>query len=343
MALTVSEIPQDESSAWDAYVESHADGTFYHRSAWRSVISDVFGKQTHYLAAKRDGEFEGALPLVRLRSVVFGDFLVSLPYVTYGGIVSDNEEACAALFDAAGDLAGRLGVRHVELRHTADLGNWAKRTDKVTMKLELTGDPDTLFKQIGAKRRSQIKRPIREGVEATIGGAEQVEAFYEVFSRKYRDLGVPVYPLSWFRRVVTEFGDASRVFVVRLGEQVVAASIVFGYKNVVEVPWAASLRSADRFGVNMFLYWQMLEWAEKEGFQAFDFGRCTEGSGTWRFKKQWGAEQVPLYWHYWLRDGQEVPRLNADNPRFSAAVSMWRRLPVWMANRIGPQIVKNLP
>jgi FemAB-related protein (PEP-CTERM system-associated) len=247
------------------------------------------------------------------------------------------------LVEEASGLAGELGVRHLELRHTADCTPLPKRTEKVSMRLALCGDSEERWKMLGAKRRSQIKRPLREGAEVETGGTELVEDFYTVFSVKYRDLGVPVYPLRWFRGVLDTFPESTRVFVVRIDGTPVAASIVIGFNGVLEVPWAASLRSADRFGVNMYLYWSMVKHAEEQGFRFFDFGRSTIDSGTWRFKKQWGAEPVQLYWHYWLKDGADIPQLNPANPKYELAVAMWRKLPVRVANLIGPRIVKNLP
>ena len=343
MAMTVTAASSNDGAAWDAYVRLNRDASPYHEWVWRDLIGKTLGKETHYLQAQRDGEICGVLPLIRLKSVLFGDFLVSLPYVTYGGILASDDEARDGLLSAAAELGKDLGVKHVELRHTSAVTGWPVRTDKVSMHLELLGNSELLWKQLGAKRRAQIKRPLREGVTCESGGLELVDDFYGVFSRKYRDLGIPVYPQRWFRSVVEALGQSSRVFICRLNDTAVAGSIVVGFRSRLEVPWAASLRSTDRLGVNMYLYWQMLEFAEQAGFSVFDFGRCTSGSGTWRFKKQWGAEEVPLYWHYWMRDSGELPILNADNPKYSSAVSLWRRLPLWMTNSIGPQIVKNLP
>ena len=329
--------------AWDRYVRGHAAASVYHLGAWRELIESVFGRETHYLVAENDNEIIGVLPLVRLKSLLFGDFLVSMPYVSYGGILADDEAVCATLTDGAAGLARKLGVDHVELRHLTDCLSLPRRLDKVSMHLRLTGRSETLWEKLGSKRRAQIKRPLREGAEGEIGGAELIHEFYDVFSVKYRDLGVPVYPVGWFRAILQRFPHLARVFVVRVGGCPVAASIVLGFNGKLEVPWASSLRSADRYGVNMYLYWSMLKYAEDEGYEIFDFGRSTQGSGTYRFKQQWGAEPVQLYWHYWLSGAQEIPRLNPANPRFQAAVAVWKKLPVRIANWIGPQIVKNLP
>jgi FemAB-related protein (PEP-CTERM system-associated) len=328
---------------WDRYVRGHASASVYHLAAWRELIESVFQRKTYYLLAQNGGEVCGVLPLVRLKSFAFGDFLVSLPYVSYGGVLADNDATSELLIGHACDLGRSLGVAHVELRHVQNCSELPSRTDKVSMHLPLTGDSDVLWKKLGAKRRAQINRPLKEGAECTVGGEQLVEDFYAVFSLKYRDLGVPVYPLGWFRALLQAFPGMMRVFVVRVGGQPVAASIVIGFNGRLEVPWASSLRAADRYGVNMYLYWNMLKHAEDEGFSVFDFGRSTEGSGTYRFKKQWGAEPVQLYWHYWLRNNGELPQLNPANPKYQAAVAVWRKLPLWMTNRLGPRIVRNLP
>lgn len=335
--------PASRMVDWDDFVCGQGDAGVYHLAGWRELIECVFGRETYYLAAERAGHLCGVLPLVRLKSVVFGDFLVSLPYVTYGGVLAENPIVGRELLQHATELAQKLGVAHVEFRHSQEWPGMPARTDKVAMQLTLTGDSELLWKKLGAKLRAQIKRPLREGAQCVVGGEELIDEFYGVFAIKYRDLGVPVYPLRWFRGVLEAFPDLTRVFVVRVGSHPVAASIVIGFNGKLEVPWAASLHAADRYGVNMHLYWSMLKYAEEQGYSMFDFGRSTRGSGTYRFKQQWGAEAVQLYWHYWLRNSSELPHINATNPKYQAAIAVWRRLPLWVTNRVGPRIVKNLP
>ncbi len=341
--LDISIAEDSHMGEWDSYVRSHPSASVYHLFEWRKIISKVFRRESYYLVCRRGQTISGVLPLVRLKSVFFGDFIVSMPYVNYGGVLADDAESEAGLVDRAAALGEELGLSHIELRHTSDTVDLPKRTEKVAMHLELCGDAEDLWKRLGAKRRSQIKRPLREGATMDIGGVELLEDFYSVFAVKYRDLGVPVYPLRWFRAVLEQLPDQARVFVARIKDQPVASSIVLGFNDTLEVPWASSLRSADRFGINMYLYWEMLQYAEGNGYKIFDFGRSTKDSGTLRFKKQWGAVPVQLYWHYWMRNSEEIPRLNAANPKYRAAVSAWRVLPVWVTKLIGPTIVKNLP
>ena len=241
------------------------------------------------------------------------------------------------------ELAERLGVSHVELRHTSDRVPLQRRTDKVSLRLPLPADSEELWAQLGSKLRAQVKRPLREGVICEIGHIDLISDFYSVFSVKYRDLGVPVYPKSWFTAILNAFPHESRVFVVRISGKPVAASLLIGFHGTVEVPWASSLRAMDRVGANMYLYWNMLKYAADHEYKTFDFGRSTEDSGTYRFKKQWGATPVQLYWHYWLQGNREIPQLNLGNPKYQLAAAVWRKLPLPVANFLGPRIVKNLP
>jgi len=331
-------------SAWDDYVASHPNASVYHLGGWRDVIARVFGRETYYATAQDDnGQLQGVLPLVRLKSVLFGDFLVSMPYLNYGGLLTDSKNAADSLVDFARTLAGKLGVRHVELRHTENLLDLPARTDRLCMHLDLPDDPNTLWQQLGSKIRAQIKRPQREGAEAVTGGAELLDSFYPIFAQKYRQLGVPVYPKRWFAAVLETFPENTSITRVTMGGEPVAASLVIRYRDTAEVAWAASVREADRLGANMFLYWTMLENAIASGNKVFDFGRTSEGSGTYRFKKQWGTRAVPLYWHYILGTATDIPRLNLDNPKYERAAAIWRRLPLWATNAIGPRLVRNLP
>ncbi|MEO8223796.1 MAG: FemAB family XrtA/PEP-CTERM system-associated protein [Gammaproteobacteria bacterium] len=346
MSLLLGKLDAGSAAAgtWDEFARSTPGGTLYHQTAWQRIFTREFGWDTHYLEARgRDG-LEGILPLVRLRSRLFGDFLVSLPYVNYGGVVARTESADRLLTEAAVDLAGSLGVSHMELRELRPrAATWAARTDKVGMQATLAGTEEAHWNALPAKLRSQVRRPQKEGATTRIGGAELLPAFYAVFSRNMRDLGTPVYARSFFSTVARELAECVDVVIVELGGKPVAAGVLIHFAGRTEIPWASSLRSVNRLGVNMLLYWACLRRAIERGSRIFDFGRSTVDSGTYQFKRQWGAEPVPHYWHYWLRGGGELPRLNPSNPKFALAIAAWQRLPLWLANGLGPHIVRNLP
>jgi serine/alanine adding enzyme len=343
-ALRVTAVDDAWAPRWNAYAATAPDASIYHRYEWRALIASAFGHEGVYLAAEDEsGRVRGVLPLIRLRSALFGDFLVSMPYFNYGGVLADAEPVARALLEQAASHGKALSVSHLELRHIAQIADWPVRTDKITMERRLPGSADELSKQLGSKLRSQIKRPVREGAVGVNGGAELLDEFYAVFARNMRDLGTPVYARRFFAEILARFPEAARVFIVRLKGKAVAAGFTLGSGERLEIPWASSLREANAVGVNMLLYWNVLEYACAAGYKVFDFGRSTVDSGTYRFKQQWGAEPRQLYWHYWLRDGGEPPMMNPHNPKYRLAVAVWQRLPLAVANRLGPLVVRNLP
>lgn len=343
-SMHVSEVGSDGASQWDAFVAAHPSSSVYHAWQWREIMTREFGCQVYYLAARdAPGVWRGVLPLVRLKSMLFGDFLVSLPFFNDGGLLSDGPEADGALLGAAIGLAERLGVSHVELREQQPRAGWPVRTDKVAMLLDLAPTPDEQWTALGSKLRAQIKRPEREGATTRFGGAELVPDFYRVFAQNMRDLGTPVYAQSLFRSIAERLPSTARLAVVYLQGQPVAAGFTLRHGDRLEIPWASSLREFNRVGVNMQLYWSVLKDAIESGVRQFDFGRSSVDAGTYKFKSQWGARPQQLYWHYWLAPGQAMPGLSPANPKFALVISLWKRLPLWAANTIGPKIVRNLP
>lgn len=342
--LTVAAVDDGTAADWDAFVASTPNASIYHGYAMRRLVHSVFGHQTLYLAAREGAQLAGILPLVRLKSRLFGDFLVSVPYFNYGGVVARSAQVADELLRHAVQCAQLLGVSHIELRHR-EAGQYTlpARTDKVAMLLRLPATAEALHKALPSKLRSQIKRPLREGVTCSFGGEELLDSFYTVFAENMRDLGTPVYPRRFFLELLQTLGDRARIALVRLKQSPVAAALLITQRDTTEIPWASSLRRVNGIGVNMYLYWSVLEFAVQQGSAVFDFGRSTLDSGTYRFKKQWGAEPLQLHWHYWLKGGSELPRLNPSNPKYRLAVAAWQRLPLPVANWLGPHLVKNLP
>lgn len=345
--VTPSIVVLDEAgrTAWDDFVLRHPQASLWHQWAWRELAESVFGCRSYYLAARLPcGEIRGVLPLMRLSSRLFGDYIVSLPFVSHGGTLVVDPAADTALMQGASELALQLGVRHAEFRERKPRPDqWPARTDKVVMELPLEASPEAQWKVLGSKLRAQIRRPEREGAVVQLGGPELLDDFYAVFARNMRDLGTPVYSRRLFEQVCLRFPGQTELIVVRIAEQPVAAGLLVHHGGVTEIPWASSLREWNRVGANMLLYWRAVCAAISRQSRAFDFGRSSRDSGTYRFKAQWGAQPSQLYWHYWLPEGAGLPQLNPDNPRFALAVRAWQRLPLWVANRVGPLLVRKLP
>ena len=326
----------------DDYALKH--GTFYHQTAWSEIVKKVFNHDTYYFyAIDNKDKVCGLLPVVNLSSFIFGKFLVSVPYFNYGGVVADNNQIKSLLINCAIEKAKELDADHIELRETIKLDNLSVREDKVNMILDLPESLDILGAQIGSKKRSQVKRPQKEGVVSLSGGFELLDKFYDVFSENMRDLGTPVYSKLFFKEILECFPDSTQIVLLNKDDNPISAAFLIGFKDTLEIPWASTLKKYNSFSPNMLLYWEVLSYAINNKYKKFDFGRSSIDSGTYRFKKQWGAKPMQLYWHYWMKDGGDIPQLNPNNPKYKLVINMWKRLPLLVANFIGPRIVKNLP
>jgi FemAB-related protein (PEP-CTERM system-associated) len=329
---------------WDAFVDSHPQGTSCHAWRWRHIFERVFGHECAYLAARREGAITGVLPLVKFRSRLFGRFLVSLPFVNDGGLLTSDARSSATLIDEAARLAGAFGATHVELRHRArQRPELPCRQHKVGMRMPLAATSEAVWSALDRKVRNQVRKAQKSGLQAVSGGGELVDEFYPVFAENMRDLGTPVYSRRLFDEVLAQFPDRGRVFVVRLSGRTIAGSVALLYRGTFEVPWASSLKEHRQLCPNMLLYWSMIEWAIERRAVAFDFGRSSPNAGTYQFKEQWGARPEPLNWEYLLSGERPLPDHGPGNPRFERAIAAWKRLPLWMTLRLGPSIVRNIP
>jgi FemAB-related protein (PEP-CTERM system-associated) len=339
------EVSAAAPTGWDAYVERHESATAYHRASAVGIGARAFKLRTSYLSAYDGEDLVGVLPLVEQSSRLFGRFLVSLPFVTYGGILADDSRVATALADRAAEEAQTRKADHVELRHTAALPNigLAERLDKVSMILSLSDSEAALSKRLGAKLRSQIRRGERENLEMIWGGAELIPDFYSVFAPAMHALGTPVYPRRFFEIVYDALREVADILVINMAGRPQAVAFLVQHGRTIEVPWAVASPDAKQRSVNMRMYWELLVHSMQKGAEAFDFGRSTVDSGTYRFKAQWGAEPHQLHWHYWLPSGVPLPQLNQSNPKYARAAALWRKMPLWGANFLGPKIIRHLP
>jgi FemAB-related protein (PEP-CTERM system-associated) len=349
--VTVSIATEADKDAWDAYVKSEVRSSKfelgsvsgYHEWGWRTVFEQTFGHECIYLTARRNGrgQIYGVLPLVLIKSWLFGRTLTSLPFVNYGGVVADSAPVARALLDAAADAARSRSARHVELRHTDRVfEDLPCKQHKVSMRLPLQAG---MWEVIDRKVRNQIRKAEKSELTVQRGSAELVGDFYTVFARNMRDLGTPVYARALFDNVLRAFPDRARILVVRLKGAPIAAGLTFRTGTMVEVPWASSIREHNNLCPNHLLYWHVIEAAVAEGAEILDFGRSTPNEGTFKFKEQWGAVPVKLHWEYSLTRPGGLPDQSPKNPKFRLMIETWKRCPLWLANAVGPHIVRSIP
>ena len=343
MKVSIHSIDDADSEAWDQYASGHSDHTFYHDYAWRDFFRSYLNKETYYLMARCGGRVVGVLPLVRQRSRLFGDYMVSLPFLNYGGALVDNHDVAQCMVAHAQELVGITKTAYVELRGESPFGNLPCKTRKVSMRLALPDSSDELHSAFSSKLRSQIRRPLREDPVVRSGSVELLDQFYNVFSRNMRDLGTPVYSKRFFREILRRFTANTEIVVVELDGSAIAAAFLIHGNHMSEIPWASSDRRYNKISVNMLLYWEVLKRSIERRSTVFDFGRSSRDSGTYRFKKQWGAKPTQLYWSYVLSEGCAKPDLNPENKKFALVIRAWQLLPVPVANTIGPLLARNLP
>jgi FemAB-related protein (PEP-CTERM system-associated) len=333
-------------SRWEAFVARHAPRPLSYHPGWPAVLARGLG-QTPYCLEAVDGEqTRGLLPLVFVRSFLFGRFLAGLPYLNYGGVIADDESIARPLIDRAVDLADRLDVRFLVLRHESAVDHPALSrhpgVQKVHMRLSLPGAPGELWDGLSPKVRNQVRKGQKSGLTVAWGGEELLPEFYDVFSANMRDLGTPVFSRRLFLETVRRFPGDAEFCVVRAGTKPVAGALLAHGWSVSEVPSASSLRAYNGSCANMLMYWNLLERSVRRGQTSFDFGRSTPGGPHFKFKEQWGARPRPAEWQFYVRRG-EAPDVRPDNPRFRRLVRAWQHLPVPLTRWLGPPIVRGIP
>jgi FemAB-related protein (PEP-CTERM system-associated) len=321
-----------------------------HDPAWLDVLRDALRHDTSALLAWQGSELVGALPLALTRSPLFGRHLVSLPYVNRAGLLTADENAAEQLIAKAVALAERYDARYLELRHhgeafDADQFTHTRET-KVRMVMDLPDNVDALWNSYKAKVRNQIRKGDAATLSIRFGGRELLAGFYSVFATNMRDLGTPVYPRKLFAAMLAHLGGRCEIALVSL-ESVPIAGAVLVHDDAAacpttQVPSASCLRSYNDVCANMWMYHHLLARSIDRGARAFDFGRSSEGSGTYRFKKQWGARAQPTPWQVHLRRG-ELDDVRPDHPRYRRRIERWQKLPVWVTRAIGPTIVRGIP
>jgi len=330
---------------WNEFVDQHPEGKLYHKADWNQMIERTFGHRINYITMRRAGQIIGVLPLTDFKSLLFGHIAVSLPYINYGGLLLEDETNPKALFDYLETFRDSQNYKSIELRQEKSLNTDAQcKQHKVTFFLDLPEDADALLKSFKAKLRSQIRRPTKDGMHAKTGSVELLDDFYHVFTINMRDLGTPPLPRRFFKNILETFPDEARIVsVYTKDDQPAAASFLIKYGETMEIPWASSLREFNRSSPNMLLYWESLKLSIEMNCRRFDFGRCSPDSGTYRFKRQWGASESPLYWYYVLPKAETLPQMNPKNSKFDLFIKVWQKMPLSFTNSIGPLVIKHIP
>jgi FemAB-related protein (PEP-CTERM system-associated) len=342
VSLSVKRLDEGAVSAWDAYVQGAPAATFFHRAGWQTVLERAFGHRTHFLYARDGNRVVGVLPLAEIRSLLFGHSLASTPFCVYGGIVADSPEAGLALRNEACRLADELGVDALELRNTQPSGaGWPVKELYFTFRKEIDPDDEVNLKAIPNRQRAMIRKGIKEGLHSE--WAQGTDRLYRVYSESVRNLGTPVFSSRYLDVLREVFaGDCDVLMITHEGGDI-AAVMSFYFRGEV-IPYYGGSTSKARAvkGVNHFMYWELMRLANERGCSLFDFGRSKAGTGPYSFKKNFGFSPEPLPYEYYLAKGDAVPDVNPLNPKYKLMVETWTRLPLPLANFLGPYLARSL-
>jgi FemAB-related protein (PEP-CTERM system-associated) len=330
------------AARWDAYVLACAQASFFHRAGWQKVLHQVFRHPTYFLYAERDGRIEGVLPLAQVKSLLFGNALTGLPFAVYGGVAASSDAAADALEAEAQKIAQGLGVEHLELRNVQRRHeDWPLQDLYVTFRKPILPDEEANMLAIPRKQRAMVRKGIKNDLRSEIDPG--VDRFFALFADNVHRHGTPAMPKRWFQALRDTFGDDCEVLTVVSADGKPLSSVMsFYFRDEVLPYYAGDDEAARDLAANDFKYWELMRRACARGLKVFDYGRSKAGTGPYAFKKNWGFEPTPLNYEFRLYKRDAVPQNNPKNAKYQLLIKTWRRLPIGVANWLGPFIVRNL-
>jgi FemAB-related protein (PEP-CTERM system-associated) len=331
-----------DAASWDEFVFAAEGATFFHRAGWRTIFGDIFRLQTHYLLAERDGKIAGILPLVQQKSLLFGNALIAAPFCVEGGTLAADPETRDALDQAAIGLMAKTQASYIEFRsRKASRPGWQARNDlHATFSRPLSADDNANLLAIPRKQRAVLRKALSGALVSEVDNAP--DRLFRVYSESVRNLGTPMFPRKYFSALRHIFGQDCDITIVLDKDEPVSAVMNFYFKGTVMPYYGGGTRAARHSGANDFLYWEVMRRAAQRGCQTFDFGRSKAHTGAFAFKKNWGFEPQWLEYEYWLRPGTRIPSKNPSNPKYSLLIEAWKRLPLPVANALGPLLIRGL-
>lgn len=341
MSVTIHEMRPEDSVRWDLFVMNHPEATFFHRSGWKTVIEKAFGHRTWFLYAEKNGELQGILPLAEVRSLLFGHSLSALPFCVYGGVVAENNLVREQLELAAQELAEQLKVDYLEFRNFHSVhADWPRKDLYVTFRKEIDPDVERNMLAIPRKQRAMVRKGIKYGLVSEID--QSIDRFFYAYSNSVHRLGTPVFAKKYFRLLKDVFAEDCELLTIVKDGKTISSVMSFYFRDEVLPYYGGGTEEARQFAANDFMYWELMRNSCEKGLKVFDFGRSKRNSGSYSFKANWGFEPQPLHYEYRLIHSSAIPDHNPSNPKYQFFIKAWQKIPLTIANLIGPHIVKNL-
>jgi len=339
--LLINYLEDDGIERWNAYVNQHPEATFFHLAQWKGVLESAFGHKTYFLLAEDETGVLGVLPLAQVKSLLFGNSLVSTPFCVYGGVLADSDEIHEALINRACDLADDLGVDYLEIRNrTQKNKDWPYKPLYYTFRKEIADNEEDNLKAIPRKQRAVVRKSLVQDLDATFGS--DLDRFYTAYSTSVRNLGTPVFSKKYFKLLLEAFPEQSDTLTITKDDTLVASVMNFYFRDEVLPYYGGGTEHARNLKGNDFMYWELMCESIKRGLKVFNYGRSKEGTGSFSYKKNWGFEPQPLFYEYYLVKATEVPDINPLNPKYQLMIKTWKKLPLAVSQIIGPLVSKYL-
>jgi FemAB-related protein (PEP-CTERM system-associated) len=338
--MVIRTLENIDEARWDSFVRKTDSSTFFHQVGWKKVIEKTFGHKSHYLFAEEDGEITGILPLFIVDSIFFGKRLISSPYSPYCGCCASRKDIRGALTERVVELSKEYKAKYLELRNREMIPGMPANTKHVTMVLNLTGGEEAVWPNLRKGMKACVNKGAKKGFNITLD-SHDIKGFYSLYCRRMHELGTPVHTFSFFRNILDIFSDSTVATIDYKGE-ILASQILLYFKDTVIYGWGASSNRYSEWHPVHTLLWKVIQDCIAKGYIYLDLGRSTQDSGTYNFKKWWGAEPRPLYYQYSFVKEQEIPFVHPSNSKYGIAIKIWQTLPLPIANWLGPIVRKNL-
>ena len=321
--------------------------SFIGLDSWSNFVNDIYNYKIHRYAISEDARPLGALALVEVDHPLFGHYLATAPFGSYGGFAFETTAARDLLLDEARCLGEEIKAEYISIRfaggdsHPPD--HWSQNPAYFTYLIDLPSDPDELLKTFSSDHRNHIRKSLKKGFQIHFGHRELLDDVYEALAKSMHELGSPYHSKTYLRKMAEHLGNTLEFAVLYNAEGKIAGGGVFIYQgDTVFNLHANILQHARSAYAGEFLYWSVIERAIQKGLKTFDLGRSLAGSSNEVFKMKWlPRRQLLAYWH-WLAPGHELPSLNQKNPKFQLAIAIWKRLPRFIVRPLGPHLVRGL-
>ena len=214
----------------------------------------------------------------------------------------------------------------------------------VTSVLDVTPGLSSLWnKTLHRKRRAQVERGRQVGARFVFGREDLLADFYRVFIETQTRLGTPVHSRSFFENILAHDPLARLVVGYVDGATPVTTAMLLEQCGTLFHPYTGTLSRYFPTYLNATLYWEIISHAVARGLERFDLGRSFKDSGVHQFKKYWGPQDIPLYYAYAFGPNASRKLPSLETPWLKLATQAWSHLPVPIAQRLGPHLIRSVP